>query len=231
MEGGIVAHEGLGQGEGQQFRQQGHGDAADADEDEAFPEKVLQLGVVAGAVVVADHRGAADGVADENGGEDEADVHDGSVGSHAVLAGQLDELEVIEHVHQGGGEVGQHLRGAVPAGPEEDAALQSGPGQAEKAVVFPGEIDHARLDGQQHIRRIRIILLDFRFQQRPRSDEAHFARKNIEQLRQLVQTRFAQEIAYRRDARIIVDFELRMILALLLLAQLINHLVSIAVHN
>ena len=141
MEGGIVAHEGLGQGEGQQFRQQGHGDAADADEDEAFPEKVLQLGVVAGAVVVADHRGAADGVADENGGEDEADVHDGSVGSHAVLAGQLDELEVIEHVHQGGGEVGQHLRGAVPAGPEEDAALQSGPGQAEKAVVFPGEID------------------------------------------------------------------------------------------
>lgn len=89
---------------------------------------------------------------------------------------------------------------------------------------------HARLDGQQHIRRIRIILLDFRFQQRPRSDEAHFARKNIEQLRQLVQTRFAQEIAYRRDARIIVDFELRMILALLLLAQLVNHLISIAVH-
>ena len=56
----------------------GHNDGDDADEAKALGVKVVQLGVVACAVVVADDGGAADGIAHEDGHKQERRIHDAS---------------------------------------------------------------------------------------------------------------------------------------------------------
>ena len=91
--------------------------------------------VVLRAVVEADHRRAADGVADEDGYEDELDVHQNAVGGDAVLADQAHELEIVEHTYQGGGDVAHQLGGAVTAGLEDGAQTQGGGPQAQQAGV------------------------------------------------------------------------------------------------
>ena len=47
------------------------------------------------------------------------------------------------------------------------------------------------------------------YRQRPWTDQAHIAHKNVDELRQLVDAGFAQEAADRRDARIIANLEYR----------------------
>lgn len=56
--------------------------------------------MVACAVVVADDGGAADGIAHEDGHEEEGRVHDDAIGRHAVFAREAEELVVVEDVDQ-----------------------------------------------------------------------------------------------------------------------------------
>ena len=144
VEAGIVAHKQPGQGGGQYTGQDRQGHAADGHQQGAFPQEVFQLTVVLRAVVEADHRRAADGVADEDGYEDELDVHQNAVGGDAVLADQAHELEVVEHTHQGGGDVAHQLGGAVAAGLENGAQTQCGGPQAQQAGVGTQEVDQGQ---------------------------------------------------------------------------------------
>lgn len=144
VEAGIVAHKQPGQGGGQYTGQDRQGHAADGHQQDAFPQEIFQLTVVLRAVVEADHRRAADGVADEDGYEDELDVHQNAVGGDAVLADQAHELEIVEHTYQGGGDVAHQLGGAVAAGLEDGAQTQGGGPQAQQAGVGPQEVDQGQ---------------------------------------------------------------------------------------
>ena len=97
---GVVAHEQAGQRIGQRHGQRRQRHAGDAHQQDALAQQIFQLPVVLRAVVIADHRRAADGVADVDGDEDELDVHQHAVGGDAVLAGQPQQLEVVDHAHQ-----------------------------------------------------------------------------------------------------------------------------------
>ena len=118
---GVVAYEEAGQRRGQQAGGNGQQDTAGGHEQRALAKKALQLTVVLRAEVKADHRCAADRVADKDGHEDELDVHQHTVGGNAVLADEVHELEVIQHTHQGGGDVAHQLGRAVAAGLENGA--------------------------------------------------------------------------------------------------------------
>ena len=72
---GVVAHEDAGYIGDDQHGEGGHNDGDDADEAEALRVKVVQLGVVAGAVVVADDGGAAHRIAHEDGHKQERRIH------------------------------------------------------------------------------------------------------------------------------------------------------------
>ena len=122
----VIAHEQTAQGGGQPRRDEGEGAAGDGDQGQALAEQVVQLVPVGGPEVEADDRGAAHGVAQEDGHENKVHVHNDPIGGHAVLPRQAHELEVIEHVHQGHGQVGHQLRRAVGAGLEQGPAVEPG---------------------------------------------------------------------------------------------------------
>ena len=75
-------------------------DAGGAHQDDAHAQHVFEFRVVPRAVVEADDRRAADGIADIDGNEDKLDVHQNAVGRYAVLAEVFEQLEVIDHAHR-----------------------------------------------------------------------------------------------------------------------------------
>ena len=70
--------------------------------------------MISRSVMIADDRGAADGVAEEDGGKYKIGIHDRTVGGNTVFPGNLHELQVIHGTdnrigkicHQFGGTVG-----------------------------------------------------------------------------------------------------------------------------
>ena len=50
-----------------------------------------------------------------------------------------------------------------------------------------------------------LILFEFIGQAGTRADEAHFAAKHVEKLRQLIEARSAEKFAYRRHPRVVSD--------------------------
>ena len=100
----------------------------------------MKLAVIARAVVVAYHGGAADGVADEDGGEDHADVHHHAVGGDAVIPGVLDKLEVIEHAHKAHGHVAHEFGRAVGACPQKRLAVVVRSAEAQDAGIPAREV-------------------------------------------------------------------------------------------
>ena len=72
-------------------------------------QQALQLPMVPGAEVEGYNGRCADGVADERSGEDHAHIHHHSIGRHAVLSGEMQQLQVIEHTHQAHGDVAHKL--------------------------------------------------------------------------------------------------------------------------
>ena len=91
--------------------------------------------------MIADDRGAADGVADEDGHKNELDVHQNAVGGDAVLANETQELEVVQHADQRGGDVAHQLGGAVAAGLQDGAQAQSGGTQVQQAGIGAQEVE------------------------------------------------------------------------------------------
>ena len=84
------------------------------------------------AVVIADNGRDGDGIAEEEGHEDEADVHDDTVGAHAVFLRDGHELDVVEHADERGGEIADHLARAVVAGLAERAEVKARAREAQR---------------------------------------------------------------------------------------------------
>ena len=59
----------------------------------------LELRPVPGTVVIAHDGGAAHGIAQKDGDEDEVDIHDDAVHRHAAGAHEPHQLPVVEHIH------------------------------------------------------------------------------------------------------------------------------------
>src|SRR5690606_38252212 len=70
------------------------------------------------------------------------------------------------------------------------------------------EAGHAWLDAEHNAGVAAVVLFQFRRLHRTRSDHAHLAAQNVEQLRQLVAARLPQDTAQRRDARVRLQFPL-----------------------
>ena len=136
---GVVAHEDAGHIGDEDHGEGRHEDGHHADEAKALGVEVVQLGMVACAVVVADDGGAADGIAHEDGHEEEGRIHDDAIGRHAVFAREAEELVVVEDVDQRHGQVGHQLRGAVDAGAADDAAVPLGAAQMDGGGGAPAE--------------------------------------------------------------------------------------------
>ena len=125
---------------GEPLRRGEHHHRARRDQHQTAPQQPVKLAVIARAVVVAYHGGAADGVADEDGGEDHADVHHHAVGGDAVVPGVLDELEVIEHAHKAHGHVAHEFGRAVGAGLQKRPAVIACSAEAQDAGIFAREV-------------------------------------------------------------------------------------------
>ena len=140
---GVVAHKDAGHIGDDQHGEGSHEDGHHADEAETLGVKVVQLGVVACAVVVADDGGAADGIAYEDGHKQERRIHDDAISRDAVFAGKAEELVIVKNVDQRHGKVGHQLRGAVDAGAADDAAVPLGAAQMDRAGgALIEEVEH-----------------------------------------------------------------------------------------
>ena len=84
------------------------------------------------AVVVADDRRDGDGIAEEKCLEDEVDVHQNTVGIHAVFPGNRHELHIVEHADERGRKVADHLARAVVAGLAEGAEVKARTREAQR---------------------------------------------------------------------------------------------------
>ena len=139
-QGIVIPHEQPCHRSGQSLGHAHHGKAAHAHQQNTFPQQVLQLAPVARAEMIADDGRAADGIADEHGGEDELHVHQHAESRHAVLPRQPQQLEVIQHAHHRGGHVADQLRRAVAAGLQDRPQLQLCLCQLQQAAVGPQEV-------------------------------------------------------------------------------------------
>ena len=140
---GVVAHEDAGYIGDDQHGEGRHNDGDDADEAKALGVKVVQLGVVACAVVVADDGGAADGIAHEDGHKQERRIHDDAISRDTVFTGKAEQLVIVKNVDQRHGKIGHQLRGAVDAGAADDAAVPLGAAQMDRAGgALIEEVEH-----------------------------------------------------------------------------------------
>ena len=106
--------------------------------------------MVAGTVVEADDGRTAHGIAHEHRHEQEGCVHDDTVGGHAVLTGQTQQLEVIQDIDQRHGKVGHQLGRAVDAGIPQDFAVKTGLAQVQAAgVAAVDEVEHRQYAAHQ----------------------------------------------------------------------------------
>ena len=96
----VVADENVGDGPGKQNGGSCHGKAREERNGQAFFEQALELRVVLRAVVIADDRRDRDGVAKEKGHEDEADIHQNTVGADAVFLRDGHETDVVEYADE-----------------------------------------------------------------------------------------------------------------------------------
>ena len=146
----VVAHKNAGHMGDDEHGNRRHHHGHHADEPEALGVKVVQLGMVASTVVVADDGRAAHGIAHEDRHEQEGRIHDDAVSRHAVLPGKAEELIIIEDVDEGHGEVGHQLGGAVDAGGPQHAAVELCPAQMDAAgVLLFQEIKHRQYTAHQ----------------------------------------------------------------------------------
>ena len=83
-------------------------------------KQAAQLAGVLCPVVEADDRAYGEIVAEEHSAEDEAYVHEYAVGSHAVLAQQTHQLQVVADAHDVEGDVADVFREAVGASTADD---------------------------------------------------------------------------------------------------------------
>ncbi len=137
----VIAHKDVGQRRGQQPGQGRHRHAHPRHKAQALLEDVAHLGGILRAIVVADDGGGADGVADENSEEDKIDVHEHTVGGHAVLSRQPQELEVEEHTDHRAGNTAHHLGRTVGTGLNQGLDLHFRGAQTQNAVVGPQEVE------------------------------------------------------------------------------------------
>ena len=87
------------------------------------------------AVVIADDGCDGDGIAEEKRHEDEAHVHQNTVGIHAVFLGNRHELHVIEYADERGRKVADHLARTVVAGLAEGAEVKARTREAQQRIV------------------------------------------------------------------------------------------------
>ena len=88
-------------------------------------------------IVVTNNRSASNGVSNKNCQENKVGVHNDSVGCHTVLSGNPHKLKIVEDIDQGGGQVGDHFRGAVDAGIGQNPFMKGGLGKAKQTVIWP----------------------------------------------------------------------------------------------
>jgi len=118
-----------------------HQNAEGAHDYQALFIEVLKLFSVPCSVMEADNGGRAYNEADEDGNEDEADVHYSSVGGNSVLTRKAHKLVVIENCDHRHRNVAEQLGGAVGAGFQEDLAVEPAFTEPQGTVVFAGEVD------------------------------------------------------------------------------------------
>ena len=106
--------------------------------------------MVAGTVVEADDGRTAHGIAHEHRHEQEGRVHDDTVGGHAILTGQTQQLVVVQDIDQRHGKVGHQLGRAVDAGIPQDFAVKTGLAQVQAAgVAAVDEVEHRQYAAHQ----------------------------------------------------------------------------------
>ena len=109
MKLGIVAHEDLRQrlreAEGE-CREQ---DAQRSHEQHTLFQHIFYLRGVSCTVMVGDNRGAANGVADKDSDEDKLHIHQHPEGGYAILPDIFQQLEIVDHADNRGGNIAHKL--------------------------------------------------------------------------------------------------------------------------
>ena len=110
--------------------------------------------MILGPVVKAHHRRRAHAVADEQGLKNHAHIHQHPIGGNSILPGIVQQLDVVEHIHQGHGDVAQQFGRAVQADLGQGPSVQIKPSQPQQTGVWPGKVyqgndaAHALADGR-----------------------------------------------------------------------------------
>ena len=136
----VVADEYLRKYAGKQCCRGGKHHAAAEREGDALAEQIVELLLVARAVVEGNDRRSADRVSDEYRDKYELDVHQYAVCRNAVPAQIFQQPEVVDHADNGGADVAHQLGAAVGARLQYGAQLKTGAGELQQAVVFAQEV-------------------------------------------------------------------------------------------
>ena len=105
------------------------------------------------AVVKADHRRDAEGIAHDDGVEDHIDIENHGNGGHAVFAGNAHRLVIIKKGYQGIRKVGNHFRSAVGRAAQQHRQVENRFFEPQQAVVGQKKIeegDHTADGVSQH---------------------------------------------------------------------------------
>ena len=96
--------------------------------------------MVRGAIVVADDRPRADGIADKSGQKHKVYVHEYAVCGNAVFACVFYKLYIIQHTHDRHGDIGHKLRGTVCTCLPQGSFIHKSLAKPQRAVVFTCKI-------------------------------------------------------------------------------------------
>ena len=99
--------------------------------------------MLACAVLEGHERRASDRVADEDGSEDQAAVHDDAVCCNAIRTDVAHQLQVVCDGNNRQCDIRHHFRRAVDTGPADGFQVERGLSQAEEAFVGEREVDQA----------------------------------------------------------------------------------------
>ena len=91
--------------------------------------------------MVADNGSRTDGISDVDCNENELHIHQHTVCRHAVFSDVFQELKVIDHADDGGGDIAHQFRGAVGAGAYHRSDFRFCHDEAQQACVRACKVD------------------------------------------------------------------------------------------
>ena len=103
--------------------------------------QVFKLFVILGTVMIAEHRSYPVGIANEYGGENQADIHQQAINDNTVFPRILKQLYVVDNRYHGPSGFGHEFRGTIGHAFDKCPAVPNRLYQLQETVILSHEIN------------------------------------------------------------------------------------------